>query len=79
MLYQCMYFCASIKNAYLQNAVPKYVFSMRVLKMPIFRMYPQTAVENNFIYFIFVTSFFLQGEMEWAGVGKELWIMYIKQ
>ena len=25
-----------------------------------------------------LTSFFLQGEMEGAGVGKELWIMYIK-
>ena len=42
-------------------------------------MYLQTAVEKNLIYLIFFTSFFLQGEMEGAGVGKELWIMYIKQ
>jgi len=35
------------------HAVPKYIFSMRVLKVPICRMYLQTAVENNLIYFIF--------------------------
>jgi len=51
----------------MQNAVPMYVFSMRILKMPICRMYPQTAVENNFIYFIFVDIVFLA---RWNGMGR---------